>query len=130
VNPPNSTRSPFLSVVLSAGAIFFSAVIGSVTTVVHQSSTSVLGIDVPWGLVLAVAIVLAWFVGLLLLETNRWVLIACGVACLGLMFTLSQRGPGGSVLVPDSWIGNVWVMITPLVVIVLMFWPRIPRKVK
>ena len=114
---------------MSVGAVFFSAVIGTVTTVVHQSSADVAGVAVPWGLILAILVVLGWFIGLSLLNINRWVLIACGVACLSMMFVLSQRGPGGSVLVPESWQGNVWIMLTPLLVIVLMFWPRIPRKV-
>jgi hypothetical protein len=114
---------------MSVGAVFFSAVIGTVATVVHQSSSEIAGVSIPWGLVLAILVVLAWFIGLTLLNINRWVLIACGVACLIMMFVLSQRGPGGSVLVTDSWQGTVWITLTPLLVIVLMFWPRIPRKV-
>lgn len=129
MNQANSNRHRFLSVAWSIGAVGFSAVIGTVTTVVHQSSVRVAGIELPWGLALAISVVVAWFVGLTLLNINRWALIACGVGCLSMMFVLSQRGPGGSVLVPDSWQGNVWIMLTPLLVIVLMFWPRIPRKV-
>ncbi len=117
-----------MNAALYLGAIAFSALIGSVTTVVHQASASVANVSLPWGLVLSLAIVVSWFIGLTLLKSPRWVLISSGAAFLLMVFTLSQRGPGGSVLVPESWQGNTWVLLVPLVVIVIVLWPRV-RKI-
>lgn len=117
-----------LPIVLTIVAIVFSAVVGAVTTVIHQSHVTVADIDLPWGLVLSLAVVVAWLIGLLLLGISRWGLMLSGLTLLGAVYLLSQRGPGGSVLVPDSWVGNAWIVGVPLVTVVIIFWPRIPRR--
>ena len=117
-----------LPLILTIAAIAFSAVVGAVTTVVHQSHVLVGSVDIPWGLALSLVVVVAWMVGLLLVGISRWGLVASGLVLLGAVYLLSQRGPGGSVLVPDSWIGNAWVVAVPLVIVVIIFWPRLPRR--
>lgn len=117
-----------LPLILTLAAIAFSAVVGAVTTVVHQSHVLVGSVDVPWGLALSLVVVVAWMAGLLLVGISRWGLVASGLVLLGAVYLLSQRGPGGSVLVPDSWVGNAWVVAVPLVIVVIIFWPRLPRR--
>jgi N-acetyl-1-D-myo-inositol-2-amino-2-deoxy-alpha-D-glucopyranoside deacetylase len=117
-----------LPLILTLAAIAFSAVVGAVTTVVHQSHVLVGSVDVPWGLALSLIVVVAWMVGLLLVGISRWGLMVSGLVLLGAVYLLSQRGPGGSVLVPDSWVGNAWVVAVPLVIVVIIFWPRLPRR--
>jgi N-acetyl-1-D-myo-inositol-2-amino-2-deoxy-alpha-D-glucopyranoside deacetylase len=117
-----------LPLILTLAAIAFSAVVGAVTTVVHQSHVLVGSVDVPWGLALSLIVVVAWMVGLLLVGISRWGLMVSGLVLLGAVYLLSQRGPGGSVLVPDSWVGNAWVVAVPLVIVVVIFWPRLPRR--
>lgn len=117
-----------MPLILTIAAIAFSAVVGAVTTVVHQSHVLVGSVDVPWGLALSLVVVVAWMVGLLLVGISRWGLVVSGLVMLGAVYLLSQRGPGGSVLVPDSWVGNAWVVAVPLVIVVIIFWPRLPRR--
>lgn len=116
------------ALILTIAAIAFSAVVGAVTTVVHQSHVVFGGVDVPWGLALSLVVVAAWMVGLLLVGISRWGLVTSGLVLLGAVYLLSQRGPGGSILVPDSWVGNAWVVAVPLVIVVIIFWPRLPRR--
>ena len=117
-----------MPLILTIAAIAYSAVVGAVTTVVHQSHVLVGSVDVPWGLALSLVVVVAWMVGLLLVGISRWGLVVSGLVLLGAVYLLSQRGPGGSVLVPDSWVGNAWVVAVPLVIVVIIFWPRLPRR--
>lgn len=114
--------------IMTLAAIAFSAVVGAVTTVIHQSHVMVGSVEVPWGLVLSIVVVAAWMVGLLLLGISRWGLVSSGLVLLGAVYLLSQRGPGGSVLVPDSWVGNAWVVAVPLAIVIIIFWPRLPRR--
>ena len=117
-----------LKLILTIAAIAFSAVVGAVTTVIHQSHVTVAGVDVPWGLVLGLVVVVAWLLGLSLISISRWGLLLSGLVLLASVFLLSQRGPGGSVLVPESWIGNAWMIGVPLVTVALIFWPRVSRR--
>jgi N-acetyl-1-D-myo-inositol-2-amino-2-deoxy-alpha-D-glucopyranoside deacetylase len=117
-----------LKLILTIAAIAFSAVVGAVTTVIHQSHVTVAGVDVPWGLVLGLVVVVAWLLGLSLVGISRWGLLLSGLVLLASVFLLSQRGPGGSVLVPESWIGNAWMIGVPLVTVALIFWPRVSRR--
>jgi hypothetical protein len=117
-----------LKLILTIAAIVFSAVVGAVTTVIHQSHVTVAGVDVPWGLVLGLVVVVAWLLGLSLVGISRWGLLLSGLVLLASVFLLSQRGPGGSVLVPESWIGNAWMIGVPLVTVALIFWPRVSRR--
>ena len=119
---------PIIRTLLTVVAIAFSFVVGSVTTVIHQSIFSVGGIPLPWGLVLGFALVVAWLVGLVLVGVSRWGLVVSSLAIVGMVYLFSQRGPGGSVLVPESWMGNAWIICVPLVCIVMMFWPRLPGR--
>ena len=117
-----------LKTILTIAAIVFSAVVGAVTTVIHQSHVTMASVDVPWGLALGLVVVVAWLLGLSLVGISRWGLLLSGLVLLASVFLLSQRGPGGSVLVPESWVGNAWMIGVPLVTVALIFWPRVSRR--
>jgi hypothetical protein len=109
-------------------ALLVGALIGSVTTVIHQSSISVVGIDIPWGLGVSLATVAAFFLGLRLVRGER---VTVGFGALGVLvsvFVFSQRSIGGSVLVPDNLAGSIWAIAPTLIATIIVAWPKLPER--
>jgi N-acetyl-1-D-myo-inositol-2-amino-2-deoxy-alpha-D-glucopyranoside deacetylase len=102
--------------------------IGSVTTVIHQSSLDVAAISIPWGIVAALLIVAGFLAGLRLATESRLVALfgAIGVELMVILF--SQRSQGGSVLVPANLAGNIWAAAPAIIAVVVLAWPHIPAK--
>lgn len=96
---------------------FVGIVVGVIGTIMHRSVQ-------PWGLVLCLSLVLAAaataraFGGLI-----AWIgfVVGLGVTVLA----LSQKGPGGDVLVPSGQkLGMVWLLGSVAVAVVAMLLPR------
>ncbi|MEV7973246.1 hypothetical protein [Cellulomonas sp. NPDC089187] len=84
------------------GVLLIAAVVGAVGTVMHRSSQ-------PWGLVLALALVLTSSV-LVRAGFGRVYVLVQLAGLLLVLGGLSQYGPGGDVLIPgrDNW-GWYWL---------------------
>ncbi len=109
-------------------ALIVGALIGSITTVLHQSSVSVAGVAVPWGLVVSLATVTAYILGLRLVRGERVTVIFGALGVLASIFLFSQRSIGGSVLVPDNLAGSIWAIAPTLIATVIVAWPKIPVR--
>ena len=109
-------------------ALIVGGLIGSITTVIHQSSVSVLGIGIPWGLVLSLATVAAYLLGLRLVRGERVSVIFGALGILISVFLFSQRSMGGSVLVPDNLAGSIWAIAPTLIATVIVAWPKLPER--
>lgn len=82
------------------GLLALGVLVAVVGTGVHRSSP-------PWGLVLALAMVLA--TGVLARSWVGWTgLLTVGLAVVTTVAVLAGRGPGGDVLVALDWLGVVW----------------------
>lgn len=126
---PRTISSFSLSTIASwVLALFVGGLIGSVTTVIHQSSISVLGIELPWGLVLSLATVAAYLLGLRLVREERASAIFGALGILISVFVFSQRSTGGSVLVPDNLLGSIWAIAPTLIATVIVAWPKLPER--
>ena len=114
-----TTVQPFTggAFVRAAVALVLGAVVGTVGTVTHRAIA-------PWGVVIALALVLA--AGVAVRAWSGYVSLVgyAGGLCL-LIQVLSQSGPGGDVLVPagDS-IGWVWIIGAALATGAAAFAPR------
>jgi asparagine N-glycosylation enzyme membrane subunit Stt3 len=104
--------------------------IGSVTTVIHQSSLDVAAISIPWGIVAALLIVAGFLAGLRLATESRLVALFGAIGVELMVFLLSQRSQGGSVLVPANLAGNIWAAAPAIIGVVVLAWPHIPAKVR
>ncbi|WP_146192424.1 hypothetical protein [Cellulomonas sp. WB94] len=105
------------ALVRAAVALVLGAVVGTVGTVAHRAIS-------PWGVVIALVLVLA--AGVAVRAWSGYVsLVAYAGGLFLLVQVLSQSGPGGDVLVPagDS-IGWVWIIGAALVTGVAAFAPR------
>jgi len=99
---------------------------GALGTVVHQISVSVFGLfDLPVGIAIALAAAALLLVGLRLVAPNRLAALLAGVALVGTVTLLALPSPGGSVLIPDSTLGMVWLIGATLVAVVVLAWPRL-----
>jgi hypothetical protein len=87
----------------AALALVLGAVVGAAGTVAHRAIS-------PWGVVLALALVLA--AGVAVRAWSGYVsLVAFAGGLLFVIQVLSQSGPGGDVLVPaGDTIGWVWII--------------------
>ena len=57
-------------------------------------------------------------------------LAICGGGMVGATLVFSGRGPGGSVIVPETVLGTVWTIAVPILVAVVVVWPdrQRPRR--
>jgi hypothetical protein len=81
----------------------------------------------PLGLVLGIVGCGAFLLAVRLLTSDRWAALGTGLGMMLATLVFSGRGPGGSVIVPESGAGVVWTVAVPLLVAVVVAWPdRMP----
>jgi hypothetical protein len=77
----------------------------------------------PLGLVLAIIGCAALLAAVRLLTLDRWAALATGLGMIGTTMVFSGRGPGGSVIVPQTTLATVWTIAVPILVAVIVVWP-------
>ena len=77
----------------------------------------------PLGLVLAIIGCGALLAAVRLLTLDRWAALATGLGMVGATLVFSGRGPGGSVIVPQTTLGTVWTFALPILVAIAVAWP-------
>jgi sulfite exporter TauE/SafE len=102
--------------------------VGAVGTVAHQSTVSILGVDVPWGVVAGILAVACLLIGLRLINRSRWQAVAAAIGILVSIGVLSLPSEGGSVLMPANVLGNVWVYTPIIIAAIVVAWPRLPER--
>ena len=58
-----------------------------------------------------------------LLTSDRWATLATGIGMMVATLLFSGRGPGGSVIVPDSSLGIVWTISVPILIAIVVGLP-------
>jgi len=120
--------SPLARIGTYAIAAVIGVIYGAVATVGHRHEIRIGEIVVPWGLVAALAGVLALLLGIRLVAGGRWVAAAAAVGIVGTIALLTLPGPGGSVLVAGDVIGTVWAVAPALIAVLVVAWPRLPAR--
>ncbi|BDV31016.1 DUF6113 family protein [Microbacterium terricola] len=100
-------------------ALIVGAVYGLAGTVAHAFELGWF----PLGLVLAIIGSGALLVAVRLLTLDRWAALATGLGMMLTTLIVSGKGPGGSVIVPESILGMVWTLAVPLLVAIVVAWP-------
>jgi hypothetical protein len=77
----------------------------------------------PVGLVLAIVGCAALLAAVRLLTGDRWAALATGLGMIATTLVFSNRGPGGSVIVPQTTLGTVWSFAVPVLVAIVVVWP-------
>ncbi len=78
----------------------------------------------PVGLLLAMVGCAALLAAVRLLTADRWAALATGVGMVTATLVFSGRGPGGSVIVPQTTLATVWTIAVPVLVAVVVLWPE------
>lgn len=123
-----SPRHPTTRFLLCLGALLMGLLVGSITTVAHQSVITVGGIDIPWGLILSLIVLVGFLVGLRIVVQDRLIVLCAALGIIGMVFLLSMRSQGGSVLVPNNLLGTIWAIAPTIISIVVVAWPRLPQQ--
>jgi hypothetical protein len=100
-------------------ALLVGAVYGLAGTIAHAYRVGWL----PLGLLLAIIGCGALLAAVRLLTGDRWAALATGLGMMTATLIFSGRGPGGSVIVPETGLGTVWTLALPILVAVAVAWP-------
>ena len=114
--------------VLCVGALLMGLLVGSVTTVVHQSVLTIAGIDIPWGMILSLVALIGFLVGLRIVVQDRLIVLCAALGVVSMVFLLSQRSVGGSVLIPNNMLGTIWAVAPTLIATIVVAWPKLPQR--
>ena len=128
MSEPAARRTTSTRLLLSAGGFAMGLLVGSITTVVHQSVVTIAGVDIPWGLILGLIVVAGFLVGLRLVVEDRLVVLIAALGLVGMVFLLSQASAGGSVLIPNNTWGTIWAIAPTLIATIVVAWPRLPER--
>jgi hypothetical protein len=101
--------------VVTGGVIAVGVLIGVLTTLHHLSIP-------PWGVVVALVVLLAWGVGLRLITPGRGATLAGLLAALGAQFVLAA-GSQTSIIVSASLMGYVFTLGGVVIALVVLAWP-------
>jgi N-acetyl-1-D-myo-inositol-2-amino-2-deoxy-alpha-D-glucopyranoside deacetylase len=126
-NLPFREQSRGIKIGVGVLSLAFGAVIGALMTAVHQSSATVAGVAIPWGLVLALVASTGFVVGLRVLTSSRIIPILATVGIMGMTTFLASPTMGGSVIVPANITGLIWTLAPAAVILVVVAWPNLGR---
>lgn len=104
-------------------AAFVGAVYGVAATIAHSFTIG----PIPVGMILGGIACAALLVALRALTGDRWAALAAGVGMMALLLVISQRGPGGSIIVPNTPLGNIWMYVAAGIVMLIVAWPDTSR---
>jgi hypothetical protein len=104
-------------------AFLVGAVYGLAGTIAHAYTIGWF----PLGLVLAIIGSAALLAAVRLLTGDRWTALATGAGMIIATLVFSGRGPGGSVIVPQTQFALVWTVAVPVLVVIAVAWPNRTR---
>ena len=115
--------------ILNLALLFIAgAILGAVGTIAHQSTATVAGVPVPWGITVALLAYTCLLIGLRLLNAGRAQALAAALGTIVMTFLFSLKGVGGSVLIPDNLLGKTWVVAPIVIAAIVIAWPRLPQR--
>jgi len=104
-------------------ALIVGGVYGVAATIAHSFTWG----PVPVGLIVGAIACGALLIALRALTGDRWAALAAGLGMLALILVISQRGPGGSVIVPNTALGNIWMYVAAGITVLVVAWPDFSR---
>jgi N-acetyl-1-D-myo-inositol-2-amino-2-deoxy-alpha-D-glucopyranoside deacetylase len=108
-------------------ALILGLAFGSILTINHQLTVSILGWEAPVGIVVTLAVVMALLVGSRLVFGGRMVALFAAIGLLGAIGVLSVASSGGGVLVPANVAGYLLNYGVVGIAVVVLVWPASGR---
>ncbi|MEO7016132.1 MAG: DUF6113 family protein [Leifsonia sp.] len=103
-------------------------IVGAVGTIAHQLSWSVGGFTLPWGLILALVAYAAMLVGLRLLSRSRVPTLVAALGSIAIILLFTQKSPGGSVLILNDLVGQIWLVAPFIIATLVLAWPDLGKQ--
>ncbi|MFF2052283.1 hypothetical protein ACFVU2_11855 [Leifsonia sp. NPDC058194] len=117
-----------LSRILNAVLLVLAGIlVGAVGTVAHQIDVT-WGVSIPLGLVGSLLAFTLLLVGLRLLAETRVPAILAALGAIGTILLFTQQSPGGSVLIPNTLPGQIWLVAPLLIAAIVIAWPDLRRR--
>ena len=117
-------------IVAAAAVLVFGALVGTLMTAAHQSSVSLGGFRLAWGLIVGLAATTALIVGVRILSRTRWLTALAALGVMGMSAYLAWPTVGGSVIVPANGAGYFWTYGPPVVTALVLAWPTFRHTVR
>jgi len=127
---PFRDQSAATKLIAAVAVVVLGALVGTLMTAVHQSSVSIAGVAVPWGVVVGLAATAALIVGARMLSGTRWLTALAALGVMGMSGYLALPTVGGSVVVPQNPVGYVWTYGPPVITLFVLAWPTVRRTVR
>ena len=83
------------------------------------------GVPVPLGLIGALLAFTALLVGLRLLGHSRLPALLAALGGIAVILLFTQQSAGGSVLIPNNLLGQIWLVAPILLAAVVIAWPDV-----
>lgn len=103
------------------------AIVGGVFGVAATIGHSVTWASVPVGLLVAAVACGAILLAVRAFTRDRWSTLAAGLGMIATVLVISGVGPGGSVVVPDTPLGRIWMYVVAGLVLLTVAWPSLAR---
>ena len=117
-----------LSRIVSYVLLFLAgAVIGGVGTIAHQSTVHA-GIDWPWALVASLTAFASLLTGLRMLASSRIPALIAALGTITVVLLFTQKSAGGSVLIPDTVLGQLWLAGPIVIAAIVLAWPDLGAR--
>lgn len=111
-------------IVSAVSLVLAGAVFGAIGTVAHQTTVT-WGVPVPLGLIGALLAYAALLVGLRLLGSSRLPALLAALGAIATILLFTQQSAGGSVLIPNNLLGQIWLVAPILIAAVVIAWPDV-----
>lgn len=104
-------------------AALVGVVYGTAGTIAHSLMWGV----VPVGMIVAAIACAALLIAVRALTHDRGATVATALGMLGMVMTISGPGPGGSVIVPNTPVGQIWIYLVAGIALLVIAWPNLKR---
>ena len=109
---------------LAAAAV--GVVYGTAGTIAHSLMVG----PIPVGLIVGAIACGALLIAVRALTHDRGATVATAIGMIGMLLIISGPGPGGSVIVPDTPVGRIWIYLIAGIALLVIAWPNLRRPVR
>lgn len=98
-------------------------VYGAAGTIAH----SLVWGPIPIGLIIGAVACAALLVAVRTLTHDRGAAVATAIGMIAMLLIVSGPGPGGSVIVPNTPVGQIWIYLICGIALLVTAWPNLRR---
>jgi len=103
------------------------AVVGGVFGVAGTIAHSLTWGPIPVGMIVGAVACGAILIAIRALTHDRAATVAAGAGMVGMLLIISGVGPGGSVVVENTVLGQIWIYVVAGLVLLTVAWPSFRR---